>query len=355
MSAWRARGDILIALRRNQEAAASLEKALEIDSGDAQAWHLYGYALTDLNRYDEALTSFQKAIDINPQLWYAWNGHGYALLMLERFDEALVSLTRAIIADPSSANPWRWKGRVLLKLKRLEESLDCFEKALTLNPQYAGARYDKAAALAETGPRETAMAAYDEAMNAAVKSGDKDCYEQALDFYCRAIESTPRDAGPWARKGKVLSYLKRYDEAKAANLQAVEINPDYRYQSNWSNRNFGRFVSPDLVKDCFLDVKVVLLLQGENLLGTPMYSYTEITGRNLKEMFAKMQAGENFRPADFGEVLASGEGEPPEEIRMRMTQEFNMLPIPIPNSVPVSVISSDSPEGKRVSTTTDIT
>ena len=46
-----------------------------------------------------------------------------------------------------------------------------------------------------------------------------------------------------------------------------------------------------------------------------------LTGRNLKEMFAKMQNNENFKPADFGTVLAAGRGEPTPEVREEMRDD----------------------------------
>jgi hypothetical protein len=103
-------------------------------------------------------------------------------------------------------------------------------------------------------------------------------------------------------------------------------------------------VSPDLVDDRFLDAVIVILLQGTNLFGDEIYSYLEANGRNLKEMFAKMKAGENFVPSDFGKVLAAGRGDPSPEVQEEMRKTYNMIDIPTPGRV-VSVISSNSPEG----------
>ena len=93
---------------------------------------------------------------------------------------------------------------------------------------------------------------YNDALRA--KADGKDCYEQALDFYDRAIGFNPGDAGLWARKGKILTQLKRRDEAEAAFQRIAEIDPDYRYQSGWSDNHWarqgvGKFFSPDLVED----------------------------------------------------------------------------------------------------------
>ncbi len=89
-----------------------------------------------------------------------------------------------------------------------------------------------------------------------------------------------------------------------------------------------------LVADEYLDTEIVILLQGENALGNPVYSYTEILGSDLKLMFAEMQAGENFQPSDYGTVLYSGAGSPPQDIRDKMDKEYNMSGVPLPFQEP---------------------
>jgi tetratricopeptide (TPR) repeat protein len=343
--AWRDSGCVLLDLGRHAEAAASLEKALDINPRNSVTWNLHGCALLDLGRFDDALQSFQRATAINPQDTASWNNAGYVLMKMKRFDDALVSLTSAKAADPNYAHPWRWHGRVLSDLKRFDEALPCFEQALAINPRYAEARYDRAATLAELGRYEVALTAYEEALRAKVT--DKECYEKALDFYCRAIDANPDDAGLWARKAMLLVELNRDDEASAASKRAAEIDPDYRHQSSgWS---IGRAVSPDLVEDRFLDTEIVLLLQGDNLDGDKIYSYVRLIGRNLKQMFVAMQSGKNFKPSDFGDVVEAGLGEPSKDAREALAKQYSMVDVPIV-AAPVSLIRSDSPEGYDVGT-----
>lgn len=101
-------------------------------------------------------------------------------------------------------------------------------------------------------------------------------------------------------------------------------------KNNWTASGFGKNVSPDLVKDQFLDVEIIILLQGSNLFGDPIYSYVQITGRNLKDMFAKMETGDNFKPSDFGTVLAAGTGEPSAEVQEEMRTTHGMIDVPVP-------------------------
>ncbi len=49
--------------------------------------------------------------------------------------------------------------------------------------------------------------------------------------------------------------------------------------------------------------------------------------RNVKALKAKMEAGENFSPSDFGAVVAAGKGDPDEELKKEMAAQYNMQTI----------------------------
>jgi HEAT repeat protein len=117
-------------------------------------------------------------------------------------------------------------------------------------------------------------------------------------------------------------------------------------QNSWSTPGIGKDVSPDVWSDELLETEIIILLQGANLYGNRVYSYVKILGRRLKGMFVKMRLGENFKPADFGEVLAAGLGEPPPDIRDMMKEKFNMTevelaPRPVTTFMPRFVLDED--------------
>jgi len=82
------------------------------------------------------------------------------------------------------------------------------------------------------------------------------------------------------------------------------------------------------VDETFLESEVVILLQGNNVFGDPVYSYVKMIGRKLKDLFLKMEKGENFTPSDYGTVVAAGRGEPTQELKDEMRAEYNMVDIP---------------------------
>lgn len=77
--------------------------------------------------------------------------------------------------------------------------------------------------------------------------------------------------------------------------------------------------------ELFKDEYAVILLQGKNNFGDMIYSYVEVTLENIKRLYAALNSGEDFTPSDFGTIVASGTGLPPEELRREMSSNHNMM------------------------------
>lgn len=65
----------------------------------------------------------------------------------------------------------------------------------------------------------------------------------------------------------------------------------------------------------------VLLVRGESPEGSKIFAYLAIRADKL-ESFMQAQKSGTFFPEDYGVVLESGEGEPSEDVKLRMTQEY---------------------------------
>tara|TARA_B100000989_G_C19500040_1_gene453822 strand:- start:516 stop:884 length:369 start_codon:yes stop_codon:yes gene_type:complete len=100
--------------------------------------------------------------------------------------------------------------------------------------------------------------------------------------------------------------------------------------TKWVTSAYSKNSTPVSIDEELLDEKVVILLSGNNLFGDRIFSYLELTLRNLIELRNKMQKGENFMPADFGTVIAAGKGEPSDELRAEMAVTYNMIDVPKP-------------------------
>jgi hypothetical protein len=80
--------------------------------------------------------------------------------------------------------------------------------------------------------------------------------------------------------------------------------------------------------DTLLNEKVVILLQGKNLYGDGIFTYLQLTLKSLQQLRDKMRKNEDFMPAEYGEVLTAGKGEPTAEMRSEMAITHNMIDVP---------------------------
>ncbi len=65
----------------------------------------------------------------------------------------------------------------------------------------------------------------------------------------------------------------------------------------------------------------VLLVRGENTEKAKIYAYIAVRADKLEEFIAAQRKG-LFYPEEYGIILESGEGDPSEEVRERMTKEY---------------------------------
>lgn len=65
----------------------------------------------------------------------------------------------------------------------------------------------------------------------------------------------------------------------------------------------------------------ILLIRGESPDGKKIYAYLAIRADKLQAFMDAQQTG-TFYPEEYGMVLESGEGEPSEEVKQKMTKEY---------------------------------
>lgn len=100
--------------------------------------------------------------------------------------------------------------------------------------------------------------------------------------------------------------------------------------TTWKTSAFSKNSTPIEVDEALLNEKVVILLQGKNIYGDPIYTYLQLTLKSLQLLRDKMRAAEDFMPAEYGDVLAAGRGEPTAELKAEMAITHNMVDVPRP-------------------------
>jgi hypothetical protein len=87
----------------------------------------------------------------------------------------------------------------------------------------------------------------------------------------------------------------------------------------------------------------ILMVRGEDPQSKKIYAYVGIRADKLEDFMEAQRKG-LFYPEDYGVVLASGEGEPDEETRERMTREYgfnHQAMIDIPDATKAHDIASN--------------
>ena len=115
-------GKNLYSAKKYEEALASYDKAIEINSENADAWNYKGHALNALSRYEEALASYDKAIEINSDDNFGYGfliNKGMVLTSLKKYEDALASYDKAIEINSRYGLAWRKKAFVFKKIRKI--------------------------------------------------------------------------------------------------------------------------------------------------------------------------------------------------------------------------------------------
>ncbi|MDG1287368.1 MAG: hypothetical protein P8P30_07350 [Rickettsiales bacterium] len=84
------------------------------------------------------------------------------------------------------------------------------------------------------------------------------------------------------------------------------------------------------ISDELLQQEAVILAEGKNMFGDPIYSYIKFPMKNFRRLRDAMAAGENFKPSDYGTVVAAGRGEPPQDLKDEMRIQYGLVDTPKP-------------------------
>lgn len=76
---WIKRGNVLLGVRRYEEAIERYDRAIRLNPNSSKAWNFRGIALLQLGRYQESIASFDKALEINPDYQEAKTNRDIAL------------------------------------------------------------------------------------------------------------------------------------------------------------------------------------------------------------------------------------------------------------------------------------
>jgi predicted TPR repeat methyltransferase len=147
---------------RSEDAAALIERSLELEPERAD-WHSnLGIVQQDRLRLDDAAAAFRRAIALDPSHANAQSNLGVVLRAKGEPDEAEVAYRAAIRIDPEHPDAYHNLGVLLNAQKRPREAALCFSKVITLRPKDPEARRLLALAHCTLGEVDQAVAIFED-------------------------------------------------------------------------------------------------------------------------------------------------------------------------------------------------
>jgi len=240
-AAWLNRGGTLLDLGEPEKAIPCFRRCLALAPEMIDAQLGLGLALKRLHRDEEAVVAFRALVELAPGHLTAWQELGVGLLELKRYDEAETALAKALAIDPVRAETLQCLGHLALARGEPARAAARFREALVRDADLADVHYDLGRALLNARDIEGAILAFEEALardpvnleiladlsNAYMALSPKIPEEGAarlLDRLDGAVAEQPDAAMLHFFRGALLRQLRRPAEARAALMQALEID-----------------------------------------------------------------------------------------------------------------------------------
>lgn len=239
-------GQIHSSLGQNDLALSEFQRALRLDSRNADALQGEAHSYNLAGRTADAEAAYKQAIALRPDYWDGYNSLGLFYDDRGRYDDAVAQLQHAIQLTPDNAQAYSNLGAAYLDSgdpKKAPLAEAALKKSIELSPSYPAyanlgflyhARHDYGDAAAVT---EKALALNDkdfmvwanlaaayESMGALNKAAAAQDREQPL--LEQAVEKSPRDAGSHARLALLYAHKKLREKALSQVRTALVLAPE---------------------------------------------------------------------------------------------------------------------------------
>lgn len=253
-------------------AEMDLQRALEIDSTQAEVMHLLADTYMDNFQSRKALKTLEAAVELYPKRIPTLLKLAEFQLILKQYDDALASINKVIAIDPQESEAYFMTGMVMREKGDEARAINAFQRTTELNPDNADAwiilgnlfdergnpiaeqyfdnalRVDpenpyalhaKAFYLQNNGDVPGAIQLYksinrsfpkyvDAYLNTGILYLTMDSLDQAWEHFNIAIANAPTDARSYYFRGLIAEQRGEYDNAKKDYEQALRLQPDYK-------------------------------------------------------------------------------------------------------------------------------
>jgi tetratricopeptide (TPR) repeat protein len=202
--------------------------------------------------YDESIKIWEKISEITPDNQWIPFRKSADLINQNKLKESLECIEKILTADkqedgPSKAILMNQKGWILYKMKKYEESMEWIKKSLAIEPKLANAIDSKAEVLFAQEKYDESGKAYQELFEIEksdiAEQGIADCkrfrgnqiknddelkekyYNEAIKIYDSILKKNKTDDYAWYSKGLCYWNLKKYEDSRNCQLEAIKIDP----------------------------------------------------------------------------------------------------------------------------------
>ena len=167
-------GVALMVLGESEAGQARLERISTLSDPIAhRAFLLLANQASIEERPDDVIRYYAQAVEHFPDTFVMRYNLAKTLADQERFEEAAPAFEAALMLKPGAKQAWTGLGQTLAELGRPFDAEVCFRRTIALDPGNIYARMYLARILAGRGEKESAYTLYDEALQSAVRVGNK--------------------------------------------------------------------------------------------------------------------------------------------------------------------------------------
>lgn len=217
-------------------AEAHYRQALACAPDFAEAATQLALLLTQQGRNDQALHYYMAALAARPDDATIHASTADILILLGRIEEAEQHLRRAVAADPGLALSWAKLGDINYHRDRMDDAVADYRAALAVEADHPDILNNLGSALCQLGRVDEAAAIYERAVAAAPDRADIHRNMANIRFMqgkaplaephlLAVTRLDPDDAKALSDLGLCLKHLDRLDDAEAAFLKAIDIDP----------------------------------------------------------------------------------------------------------------------------------
>jgi len=192
-----ARGSLLVAMRRPNEAKAAAEEARAANPADPGADEIEAALLDAENKTEEAKAAYARAIEHGSKRGYYY----YRLAELEvgygakdqaKLERGVTLLSKANTLDPTYANAFSYHSALKSEMGQAQEAIELATKAVSLEPKESYHRLTGARALWNGGNKDDAITVARAAVQTADTDKEKSDAQRFLDFVMNSEPPRPR-------------------------------------------------------------------------------------------------------------------------------------------------------------------